>query len=299
MNKIPVGQTIASAYRFTFTGFERIVGVIWLPIIILTVGDYFINGQYLTGMATAMESDDAAQVLPMLTAVIGYGLVKLVLVSIVGVAITREILKPLQRPLFLRFGLGGAELRMTAAILGLYALLVLVAMICLTAGSLLAGSAGAVPGMAPGQKVIGFAAVVALILCPLWIYLFARLSYLVVPSVVIDGKFGIERSWQLAKGNVGRIILIALAILVPLLIVQGVLQAAVMGPASLNGDMDFFANKATHFRQTAEQMRQYAAHLPLLMGVQFVLAPFAYGLIFSAPAFAFKTLTETSPVKPQ
>lgn len=291
MNKIPVGQTIASAYRFTFVGLERIIGVIWLPIIILTIGDYFVSGQYLTGMATAMESDDPTQALPMLTAVIGYGFVKLLLVSVIGVGITREILKPLNRPMFLRFSFGGAELRMAVAVIGLYALLFVVALICLTAGSFLAGAAGAAPGMAAGAKVVGFAAALALLFSPILIYAFARLSYLVVPSVVLDGKFGIERSWQLAKGNVGRIVLIALAIVIPLLIVQAVLQAVVMGPDSLSGEMDFFSNRAAQARQTAEQMRQVAAHLPLLMGIKFVLAPFFYGLIFAAPAFAFQALT--------
>lgn len=296
MNKIPVVQTIAAAYRFTFTGLERIIGVIWLPVIVLTIGDYFVNGQYLSVMAGAMESDDIAQALPTISGVVGYALIKLLLVSVMGVGITREILAPLKRPTFLRFSLGAAELRMAAAVIGLYVLLFFIVLICLTIGSALGGAA-AVPGLAASQKAIGMGMLLALILSPGLIYIFARLSYLVTPSVVLDGGFGIERSWQLAKGNVGRILLVVLAIALPLVLLESVLQSLVMGPESLGGSMEIFAQKAEQARQTAEKMRQVAQHLPLLMGIEFLLAPFLYGLIFSAPAFVYKALT--APANPQ
>lgn len=296
MNKIPMGPTIAAAYRFTFTGLERIIGVIWLPIIVVTIGDYFVNGQYLTGMANALESNDATQVAPMLAGVIGYSLIKLLLVSVIGVGLTREILAPLQRPMFLRFSFGGAELRFAVAVLGLYALLFFVLMICFIVGMILGGSLGtAVATMAEGQKVVGFGLLVALLCSPILVYVFVRLSFLIAPCVTTEGRFGIERSWELTKSNVGRIIIILLAIAVPLVLVSAVLQAAVMGPGG-GGGLDLFVAKAEQTRQTAENLRQMANHLPLLMGVQFVIAPFYYGLLFAAPAFAYKALTASKSV---
>ena len=289
MKKIPVGQTIAEAYRFTFASLDRVIGVIWLPIIILTIGDYFVAGPYLTGMANAMESGDAAQLLPLIAGQITYGFVQLVLIVIIGVAITREILAPLQRPLFLRFSLGATELRVVAGIVGLYAMFFLVGFICMVLGMVLSGSVS-LPAMAAGQRAIGVAALIALLLSPFLIYTFVRLAYFIVPSVVLQGKFGLEHSWQLAKGNVGRIILIALAVGIPLLIVAVLLQAVVMGPEAFNSQVDLFGDKAAQARQSAEHLRLMAAHLPLLKGLEFVLAPFMYGLAFAAPAFAYKTL---------
>lgn len=294
MKKIPVGPTIAEAYRFTFASLDRIIAVIWLPIIILTIGDYFVAGPYLTGMANAMESGDAAQLLPLIAGQITYGFVQLVLIAIIGVAITREILAPLKRPLFLRFSLGGTELRVVAAIVGLYALFFLVGFICMIVGMLLGGSLS-LPGMAPGQRAIGVAALIALLFSPLLIYGFVRLAYFIVPSVVMEGKYGLEPSWQLAKGNVGRIILIGLAVGIPLLIVAALLQAAVLGPEAFNSQMDLFGDKAAQVRQSAEHLRLMAAHLPLLKGLEFVLAPFMYGLAFAAPALAYKGLTDPAP----
>lgn len=288
MKKIPVGQTIAEAYRFTFASLDRIIGVIWLPIIVLTIGDYFVAGPYLTGMANAMDSGDTAQLLPLVARQITYGFVQLVLLAIIGVAITREILTPLKRPLFLRFSLGLTELRVVVAIVGLYALFFLVGFICMVLGMMLSGSVP-LPGMAPGQRAIGFAALIALLFCPVLIYGFVRLAYFIVPSVVLEGKYGLERSWQLAKGNVGRIILIGLAVAVPLLIVAFLLQAAVLGPEAFNTQVGLF-DRAAQARQSAEHLRLMAQHLPLLKGLEFVLAPFMYGLAFAAPAFAFKFL---------
>jgi hypothetical protein len=290
MKKIPVWQTIAEAYRFTFAGLERVIAVIWLPIIILTIGDYFVAGPYLTGMANAMETDDGTQVLPLIAGQVGYGLVQLVLVCIIGVAITREILKPLQRPLFLRFSLGVTEMRVAVGIIGLYALLFLTGFICMILGMMLGGSLP-MPAMAPGQRAMVIAVLIGLLFSPLLIYAFARLAYFIVPSVVMEGGFGLERSWQLAKANVGRIILIALAVAIPVLMVDVVVQVLVLGPDAFKGQMDLFGDKAAQARATAEQMRELAAHLPLLKGLEFLLAPFMYGLTFAAPAFAFKALT--------
>ncbi len=289
MKKIPVGQTIAEAYRFTFASLDRIIGVILLPIIILTIGDYFVAGPYLTGMANAMDSGDMAQLLPLIARQITYGFVQLVLIAIIGVAITREILAPLKRPLFLRFSLGMTELRVVAAMIGLYALFFLVGFICMVLGLMLSGSVP-LPGMAPGQRAIGFAALIALLLSPLLIYAFVRLAYFIVPSVVLEGGYGLERSWQLAKGNIGRIILIALAVGIPLLIVAALLQAAVLGPEAFNAQVELFGDKAAQARQSAEHLRLMADHLPLLKGLEFLLAPFMYGLAFAAPAFAYKGL---------
>lgn len=291
MTKIPMGPTIAAAYRFIFTGLERIIGVIWLPIIVLTIGDYFVNGQYLTGMANALEANDATQVAPVLAGIVGYGLIKLLLIAVIGVGLTREILAPLQRPMFLRFSFGGAELRFAIAVLGIYALLFLVFVICFVLGTILGGSVpGGGLGMAGGQKAIGFGLLLVLLCSPALIYVFLRLAFLVAPCVTLEGRFGIERSWELTKGNIGRIFVIILAVVVPLVLVNAALQAAVMGPSGGEG-LNLFAAKAEQTRQTAENLRQMAQHLPLLMGIQFVIAPFVYGLLFAAPAYVYRALT--------
>ena len=294
MKKIPVGQTIAEAYRFTFVGVEKVIALIWLPIIVLTVADYFAKGAYLTAMAAALESGDNSRLGPIFAAQLGFALFELIVRAVIAVAICREILAPLTRPLFLLFSLGSAELRVIAAMVGLGALMVLAVVLCTIVGTLLAGSL-AVPagGLAAEQLAAGAVVLILLVLSPLLIYVFMRLGALLVPAAVIEGGLGLERSWALLKGNVWRIIGVSLAVSVPLILVHAMLQGLAMGPDAGSQTLDPAGGLPALFRYMAVTFRQTAAHLPLLEGLDFVVAPFFYGLIFSAPAFVYKALAES------
>jgi hypothetical protein len=297
MNKIPVRQTIAEAYRFTFVGLEKVIGLIWLPTVILTVGSYFVMSPYLAGMAQAIETNDFAQQGPQLALMFGFEVACLVLMAMIGVAITREILNPLKRPLFLRFGLGGTEFRLVGALVGLYVLLLLFVILCVIAAVALGFVLNAVlPGAAslasaPGAtRGLGMAALIGLCLSPVLFYLMARLAFLVVPCIVMEGKFGIERSWQLTKGNVWRIIGICFAIMLPILIVSMIGQVVILGPEYFNPHLELVKDQAAQAKHNVENLRLLASKLPLLVGFSFLLAPFTSGLGFSAPAFAYRAL---------
>jgi hypothetical protein len=43
MKKIPVTQTIQAAYRFVFTHLGAIIGLIWLPMLLVTVLGFFVE----------------------------------------------------------------------------------------------------------------------------------------------------------------------------------------------------------------------------------------------------------------
>jgi len=294
MKKIPVWETIAQAYRFTFMHLEHVIGVIWLPVLILTVGGYFISGPYLSAEAAALNGD-ISQLGPAMASLFVFEIVSLVLTAVVGVAVTREVLSPLQRPLFLRFGLGATEMRLTGAFVGLIVLMVLFILACIVAavaaGAALGGLLPPTPGLNGPERAVGVGALLAMCLSPLLIYLFVRLSFLVVPSVVMEGKFGIERSWELTKGNFWRIFGISLAVALPIMVVSVIVQLFVLGPEYFQHAMSAFGDKAEQARHSAAEVRIMASKLPFLMGFSFVLAPFTYGLTFAAPAFAWRALT--------
>lgn len=296
MKKIPVGQTIAAAYRFTFVGLEKVIALIWLPIIVLTVVDYFINGPFFAARAAAMESGDPSQLGPAMAGQVGFVFLALFLKAMIAVAICREIINPLKRPLWLRFSLGGTEFRVVGAMLGLALMIALAAILCVIAGMLVSGSV-ALPakGLAPGQLALGMAVLIGLVFSPLLIYVFVRLGSLVIPSAVMGGGFGLAKSWELLKGNAGRMLLISLAVGVPMSLVYLALYGAILGPDFYNPHIELLGDKAAQLRQSAETLRQTADHLPWLEGLQFVLAPFLYGLGCSAPAFAYKALTDGAP----
>ncbi|MDR3528011.1 MAG: hypothetical protein P4L57_12115 [Rhizomicrobium sp.] len=293
MKKIPVRQTIAASYRFTFAGLEKVIALIWLPMIVITVGDYFSTGASLSGRAAAVDSGDFGQMGPVVAAQFAFGAVELVLMCVMGVAIAREILCPMeQRPSFLRFSLGLPEMRAVGGYAGLYVLAVVVALVCGLIGMGLGGMLGGkVPGLPSGQAALGFAGLFALVLLPVLLPIFVRLGYFIVPSALSGGKYGLEQSWGLAKGNVLRIIAISLAVTIPPALVAALATGIVLGPDVFVPHWDMLTDKGALDRIALEQMRQRAAHLPMLEGVAFILAPFLYGLCFSAPAFAYKFLT--------
>jgi len=293
MRKIPVRQTIAASYRFTFAGLEKVIALIWLPMIVITVGDYFSTGASLSGKSAAVDSGDFSQMGPVMAGQFAFALVELVLMCVIGVAIAREILCPMeQRPSFLRFSLGLPEMRAVGGYAGLYLLAMVVAVVCGLIGMGLSGVLGGkIAGLAPGQAALGFAGLFAFIMIPVLLPIFVRLGYFIVPSALTGGKYGLEQSWLLAKGNVLRIIAISLAVSIPPLLVAAVATGIVLGPDIFVPHLDMLTDKGALDRMALEQMRQRAAHLPMLEGIGFILAPFLYGLSFSAPAFAFKFLT--------
>lgn len=290
MIKIPVRQTIASAYRFAFVEMERVIGVIWLPIIVLTVVDYFINSTVLTARAAALETGDQSQLGPVMASQFGYLIVSLILQAMIAVAICRELLKPMERPLWLRFTLGGMEFRYLGAMLGLSALAGLVALACLVVGRVLAGMIH-LPGLPPGQAAIGMAGLIGFVLCPLLIYAFVRLGALALPAVVTERGVGLERSWQMLKGNVGRMLLVMLGAGVPVMVVYLGAYVAIVGPETFLPHLDQLGDTADRLHQEAELLRQTSVRLPWIEGLDFILAPFLYGLAIGAQVFVYKTLT--------
>ncbi|HEY0281900.1 MAG TPA: hypothetical protein VGC27_04675 [Rhizomicrobium sp.] len=295
MNKIPVTQTVAESYRFTFGGLSTVIGLIWLPIVILTVGGYFTLVPYFSEMADALENGDVNRQGALMLRQLAFEIAMIVLMAMIAVAIVREILSPVQRPAFLRFALGPAEFRAVGGFIGLFMLLIVFTLILKIIAPVIEYAAQAVlpaAGAAAGSKGAGGIGALADVIgiCVL-IYLMVRLGFLMVPASVTEGRFGIERSWQLSKGNFWRILAVMVMTLLPVILVAGVIDLAILGPDFLNPHLELARDPAAQMRRAAEQMRQMSVHLPLMMGVGFLLAPFTYGMIFAPAAFAYRALT--------
>ena len=220
MNKIPVIETVAESYRFIFGGLGKVIGLIWLPILILTVGSYFTLIPYFSGTAEALEAGDVSQQGLLFARVLGFDLVMVVLLSMIAVAITREILTPHKSVSYVHFSLGMTELRVVAAYFGLIMLMMVFVFALVMIGMIaLFGAKAALPGAAGQLQAMAFAGLAYLVGFVVLIYFLVRLSFLMVPAVVAEGNYGIEQSWKLTKGNFWRIVAIGLGTLVPVMIV--------------------------------------------------------------------------------
>ncbi len=306
MSKIPVGRTIAFAYQFTFGHIGTIIGLIWLPLLIFCVGDFFVMNYYVQGMeAYATGADPMGFGTPFL-ALMGFMLASLFFVAVIGVAITQQAMGLRTGGAVVHFGLGAAEFNLflsflsillvvgavyIAIFLGAILFGIVVGLVAKTAVASLGQSAAVAGGVAVGVLVA------ALALCAV-LYVVARLTFLVAPVTVAGGKIDLIRAWMLTKGNFWRIFLIGAGVLLPITLVLFGAEVAILGPAYFIPKFPPPTDTAGQMQQMAAQMRAMSDNLPLLLGLGFLLAPFSYGLIFSAPAFAYRSLVSKPPQVP-
>ena len=127
-----------------------------------------------------------------------------------------------------------------------------------------------------------------------------RLSFLVVPATVAEGRVGIIRSWVLTGGNFWRIFLIALCTLLPIMCLLIAIQVVIVGPDALVPPLDALKNPAKQALFAAKQSRAMLEHLPLVMALSFLASPILNGLVFAPSAVAYRALVPpgSEPVAP-
>jgi len=292
MNKIPVGQTIRFAYAFTFGEIGTIIGLIWIPTLINAVAGFFASGVYYRALADSLDSGlppaGMAATLPFFLA-----FVSMLLLAMIAVAITQQALGLRQGPAFAHVALGGAELRAFGGFFGLYLLLILfVFVLALIVGAIaIVGATTAKTNAGAAPMVQAAAGLVLLIGVFALLYVVVRLSFLLVPAVVDGGEFGLTRSWQLTQGNFWRIVAVAGATLLPIAVLFGIAELVILGPDFLRPHLPSGNDNTASLHLMAEQMRTMQAHMPLLMGLSFVISPLLYGLAFAPAAFAYRALS--------
>lgn len=286
MRKIPVWKTISESYSFTFGQLGTIIGLIWLPMVIVAVAGYFVMAQYYTSIPSAMEQGDPAAAGRSALIVILWSVMSLLLWAMMYAAVTRQALGLRKGPALFNFHFGIAELRVFGAIVALVAIFALFLMIYLFVVGLLAGVAQSGASPAAGAAV----GLLAIIFLPALFFVMVRLSFFVIPATISEGGIGLARSWQLTRGNFWRIMLIGLATLGPLLIVTAIAELAILGP-------DFFmphnmpaGDADAQLREMIAQMRAASPHMPMLYGFSFLIAPIVVGLALAPPAIAYLAL---------
>lgn len=289
MKKIPIGQTIAFAYRFLFSEIGAIVGIAWLPAVLSSSVSYLARF-YAASHRALLEAGDPQAA----GAYLAMSLVSLAVTvfasAMVAVAITRQVLGQPQQGVVVYFALGRSELRMFGAnmryLLGTAALIGVAAAITAVAFTL----AGAPLNNA--AEVQPTAAIVLAGLISWFVFLYAgftvlRMGFLLPPSVVAEDKGGLRRSHELTRGNFWRALAVVLALGLPILLLLlggeiAVLRSA-LGPDVVRMTPEEFFEKA------GEAMEQKLLPWQIFSAVVFVLGS---GLIYSGSAFAYRALVD-------
>jgi hypothetical protein len=285
--KLPVERTIVDAYRFAVAGFLSVLGTLWLPYLILAV--------IALGLI-ALIAPDVPQMLRTASLDIGAGvellrLVVLVMICafIIGAMVTvdlqRKAMGTKTGPRWVWFSLSGPVWRMAAA---LFLAAIVIGIVVIVTGLICVAIWSAVGALAAAAliRVIAVAAAIAIV-----VYVALRLMFFLPAVVVAEKSLGFERAWILGGHNFWRILLVAIAVVCPVVIAFWLLSWVISGPAPGLHGLDAREGLRALLRSGA--MRWGPRGL-LKLGLEIIERILLVGLINGAVASAYLAVNRDS-----
>jgi hypothetical protein len=285
MTRIPVTDTIRFAYMFTFGQIGAIIGLVWLPLMLVALLQFL---PYAIGSAYPADPGDPAAASSAALLNLGFSAAALVLYAMNCVSVTRQALGMRSGAASFHFALGRPEWRMFAAIVICGLLLVAALGLYLMAATLPA----LVPGLEHAPFMWVLATVYALAGLGAIVWFALRLIFLVGPVVVAEERIDLPRAWLLSKGNFWPLLAIAVAVTLPLLLVQCIALAAIVGPGLF---APLPANAGLAAALFEQRLTLFDRHMPSIIGLTLVLTPFNMGLTLGASAAAYRALVPAKP----
>ncbi len=312
--KIPVGQVIGQTYRFAFGRYPTLLGIVWLPAVVMLAMGYFVwvpmmanFSHFAQEQAQHIGQPGMAPVMMPNMGLFWLGELVLLLVYIwIGVGVSKEVLGLRTGSRF--FYLPGVdELRVAGAtilvIVISYAAMfavVLVAVVIGIVGALAFGASGANWDRAGMDHMAGPAIAAIIVLAAFvyiaLIYVMIRLIHLVVPATIAEKRIAVTRGWHLMKGNVLRAFVIAIVTSLPLIALELVVFIAFIAPV-------FPLMLAPHKPQPDDAVftamtQAWMHYMPAYLLLGLLIAPIVAGLIGSPASFAWRALVPPPPVVP-
>jgi hypothetical protein len=284
MRRISVAATIRDAYAFTATHLGGIIGLIWVPMVIATVAQFFTFHRYYNDFIDFMSSGNAAQMGPSVLLMLGYIVAALLLYAVMFVAVTQLALGTRSNGAIVHFAFGPLEWRMFRALFAFTGLMVLAAIVIVMAANAVLAMGGSKFSQAAAGGVMGLGLLgLALVLTPRFL--------LLLPAVSISESAPVlRRTWFLSTGNFLRLMAVFLGLFAPLFVM---LVAIDFG----------LGDKAQSVAAAGQQMQVIAAviharqTLPLTCGLSFFFSPLIVGLFAGASVSAWRALKDEPSVE--
>lgn len=315
MNKISIGETVGQAYKFAFGRYFAILGVIWLPLVLLAAIALFTIVPFLSvlmntipqaiqhraagGGPNPLLDPGSLQALERMRAFsLLFNVAELAAIAIISVGIVKEAmgLRNGFRPVYVAWGLD--ELLVAGGYFLVYIMLIVFVVAAAIAGAIIFGigalaihaASGSWIGGAAGAGVL-IALAVAVACCAL-VFLTVRFMFFIVPVTVAEREFGVFRSWELSKGNFWRILATLFLTWVPMFVFLNAIWGAafwyVAFPAIIGAIHSHNAEGVGAAMKTI--LANLKADWPWLLALYLVPLPFVYGLLWSPAAFAYREL---------
>ncbi len=277
---ISVGATVRDAYTFLGANFSAIIGVIWLPTVLISVAQFFTFHRFYNDMVNALASGNTAPAAPALLMLLGYVVAKLLLSALMCVGVVQLALggRPSSALIYIAFG--PAEGRLFRAFCGFAGLFFMAAMTVV----ILAGIAET-----PDSRLQGLGPLMMLALVAGAVLLAARL--LALAPAIAAGETGpvLRRAWALSAGNFWRLLGVLLALFLPLFLFSVLLELGLAQKGAATAG-------ATPPLQVIAAMMQARQILPLTCGLSFFFAPVVIGLYCGASVSAWRAVKDEPAV---
>jgi hypothetical protein len=305
VEKIPVWRTIGRAYGFAFGNLATIVGLIWLPMLVLLVGGYFTIAHYFAGLLTAVADGNRYAAYSGAGYFYLYQVTALLFEAIMVVPVMRQALGLREGGASIHFALGPTELRTFGALTAYLLILLTVEIagfILLVIFAVLISSAAKMIGTIDGIAAIRIAVWIVWTLLGAFlaavVYITTRLSFLVVAVTVAENRIDLIHAWELTRGNFWRTFWISLFVGAPGWLLYVGIQFAFVGFAA-TGTATSVSPMAGQFagasQSVAARMHFMLAWLPYLYAAWFLVRPVAIGLSSGAAAAAYRALVPDAP----
>jgi hypothetical protein len=283
MKKIPVTQTIQAAYRFVFTHLGAIIGLIWLPMLLVTVLGFFVEQRYYAAAADALASNNVANLGPALLTLFCYFIAAVLLYAVMYVPVVQLALGQRKEGALVHFAFGPLEWRMFRALIGLIAFMLIPFVV---AGVLFGSILSFVPpvhGTVPPLTAMGLELLAVLAYLAI-LYVGLRFVFLLPAVAVSEEGPVLPRAWKLSAGNFWRILGVVLATVGPVVFFAALVESLLAGPQAL---IPQFANSSA---MAAAQLHSMSSNMPLSQGLGFLIAPLILGLVCGASVASFAVL---------
>ncbi len=276
MRRLPVPAVIRESYAFTFSNLGAIIALIWLPMVIITVAGFFATQHYSGEIAQAAANGNPAAAGPAILALLLYALAKLAFTAMMYVPVAQLALGQRQGGAMVHFVFGALEWRMFRTMFGLVLFLVPPLLLLMAVGqSILTGAVAGSPLQALGSELL------FLLLYGALVFVMVRIGALLVPLVVAETGAALSRAWTLSSGNFWRLLAVGLATAAPPLLTTLAVEMA-LAPGS-----------GTASDAMAQMKMGAGPNLPLVAGLDFLMAPLLIGLIVGASVFSYRALNRT------
>ena len=280
--RIFVGATVRDAYAFVGANLGGIIGVIWLPIVLITIAQFFTYNRCYTDFIDALASRNSAHMGPALLMLLGYWIAKLLLTALMCVGVVQLAQGNRNPGALLYIAFGPPEGRLFRAFCGFAGMLVMVLIMVLVVAQMAISMKGA-PSLQLQETVSGL---MMLGLLGAGLLLSARFLFLAPAIAAGETSPVLRRAWVLSADNFWPLLGALLALFLPLLLLFVGIELGLgqkSGAPSADGTPE---GQMIAALTNARQM------LPLSSGLSFFFSPLMIGLFSGASLSAWRALKD-------